>query len=148
MSETRSMKTSPTSATVLRMSVVAGLVVVITVLIAGCGSSSPAKPAYCSDVTTFENAVGKLKDSGSPSALASNISSVVSSGQAALSAVKTAFAPQATALKSSLTALETSAKGLLSSGTRATALQQIPGEIGAVKSAGDAFVTAAHPKCS
>jgi hypothetical protein len=146
------MRKSPTSAAVLRMSAVAGLVVAIAVLITGCGSSSssstPAKAAYCPDVTTFENAVGKLKDTGSPSALASNISSVISTGQAALSAVKTAFAPEATALKSSLTALETSAKELVSSGTRAAALQKIPGEITAVKSAGDAFVSAAHPKCS
>ena len=146
------MRKSSTSAAVLRMSAVAGLVVVIAVLATGCGSSTssstPAKPAYCSDVTTFENAVGKLKDTGSPSVLASNISSVVSTGQAALSAVKTAFAPEATALKSSLTALETSAKELVSSGTRAAALKKIPGEVTAVKSAGDAFVNAAHPKCS
>jgi hypothetical protein len=142
------MSKSPTSATVLRMSALVGLALVIAALITSCGSSSPAKPAYCSDVTTFENAVGKLTDSGSPSALASNISGVVSTGQAALSAVKTAFAPQASALKSSLTALETSAKGLLSSGGRATALQQIPGEITAVKNAANSFVNAAHPKCS
>jgi hypothetical protein len=130
------------------MSAVVGLVIVVAALIAGCGSSSPAKPAYCSDVTAFENAVGKLTDSGSPSALASNISNVVSTGQAAVSAVKTAFAPQTAAVKTSLTALETSAKGLLSSGTRATAVQQIPGQITAVKSAANSFITAAHPKCS
>ena len=105
------MTTSLTSAPVLRISAVAGLVLVLAALIAGCGSSSPAKPAYCSDVTAFKTAVGKLKDSGSPSALASNISNVVSTGQAAVSAVKTAFAPQAATLKSSLNALATSAKG-------------------------------------
>jgi ABC-type oligopeptide transport system substrate-binding subunit len=147
------MSKSPTSGAVLRISAVAGLALIIAALIAGCGggsssSSTPAKPAYCSDVTKFETAVGKLTDSGSPSAIASNISNVVSTGQAAISAVKTAFAPQATALKSSLTALETSAKELVSSGTRPAALKQIPGQVTAVKSAGDAFVNAAHPKCS
>jgi hypothetical protein len=124
------------------------LAMLVTAMITGCGSSTPAKPAYCSDVAKFQTAVGKLKDSGSPSALASNISNVVTTGQAALSAVKTAFAPQAAALKSSLTALATSGKELVSSGTRAAALQQIPAQVTAVKSAGDAFVNAAHPKCS
>jgi hypothetical protein len=120
----------------------------ITALITGCGSSTPAKPTYCSAVTKFQTAVGKLTDTGSPSALAANISTVVSTGQAALSAVKTAFAPQAAALKTSLTALATSAKELVSSGTRAAALKQIPAQVTSVKSAGDAFVNAAHPKCT
>lgn len=142
------MSRSPISTAILRISAVAGLLLVTAALITACGSSSPAKPAYCSEVTKFKDALGKLKDSGSPSALASNISSVVSTGQAAVSAVKTAFAPQATALKTSLQALATSGKELLSAGTRAAALQKLPNQITAVKTAGQAFINSAHPKCS
>lgn len=131
-----------------RLAAFAVLGLILAGLITGCGSSTPAKPAYCTDVNNFKNAVGKLTDSGSPSAIASNVTAVVSTGQAAVSAVKTAFAPQAAALKSSLTALESSAKELVSSGTRASALQKIPGEITAVKTAGKNFADAAHPKCS
>jgi hypothetical protein len=131
-----------------RLAALAALGLVMAGLIAGCGSSTPAKPAYCTDVTNFKNAVGKLKDSGSPSAIASNVTNVVSTGQAAVAAVKTAFAPQTAVVKSSLAALQSSAKELLSSGTRAAALQKIPGEVKAAKSAATNFADAAHPKCS
>jgi hypothetical protein len=136
------------SAAAARLAVVTALALVTTGLITGCGSSTPAKPAYCSEVTKFKNAVAKLTDSGSPSAITSNVANVVSTGQAAVRAVKTAFTPQTTALEGSLSALEKSAQQLLSSGTRSAALQQIPGEVNAVKAAAGKFVDATHPKCS
>ena len=131
-----------------RLTVCAVLALGITGLVTGCGSSSPPKPAYCTDVNNFKKAVSTLTDSGSASAVVTNASNVVTSGQAAISAVKTAFAPQTAALKSALTALETSAKQLASSSTRAAALQKIPGEVSAVKTAASNFAAAAHTKCS
>jgi hypothetical protein len=131
-----------------RLTICAALALGITGLVTGCGSSSPAKPAYCTDVNNFKSAANKLTDSGSPSALATNVSNVVTTGQAAISAVKTAFAPQTAALKSSLTTLATSATQLVNSSTRAAALQKIPGDVTAVKTAASNFAAAAHPKCS
>jgi hypothetical protein len=118
----------------------------VAVLLAGCGGSS--KPAYCSDVTNFEDAVTQLKNVSSPSALVSQTKKVVSSGQTAIKAVKTSFAPEADALKNSLTTLANSVKELSSSGTRASALQRIPAEKTAVVTAADNFANAAKPKCS
>ncbi len=60
----------------------------------------------------------------------------------AIAAVKTAFTAQTAALKSSLTMLYNSIKQLTSSSTRASALQQLPGEVAAVKTATTQFVAA------
>jgi hypothetical protein len=61
-------------------------------LLAACGGSS--EPAYCSDVTSFKNAVEQLKNATSPRALVTQAKEVASTGQTALPAVKTNFAPQ------------------------------------------------------
>jgi hypothetical protein len=60
----------------------------------------------------------------------------------AISAVKTGFASQTAALKSSLTTLQNSIKQLTNSSTRASALQQLPAQVTAVKTAGAQFVDA------
>jgi cation transport regulator ChaC len=86
--------------------------------------------------------VAQLKATGSPSAIVASITKVASSGQLAISAVKPAFASQAGALKSSLAALTNTATQLTSSSTRASALQQLPGEVTAVKAAAGKFVNA------
>ena len=65
-----------------------------------------------------------------------------SSGQMAISAVKTAFASQVGALKSSLAALANTAMQLISSSTRASALQRLPGEVTAVKTAAGKLINA------
>jgi hypothetical protein len=117
-----------------------------SLLLAGCGGSS--KPAYCSDVTNFKNAVEQLKQVSSPSALVTQVKKVASTGQTTLSAVKTNLAPQTSAVKNSLAALENSVKQLSSSSTRASALAAIPAESKAVVSAGESLASAAKPKCS
>lgn len=117
------------------------------VALAGCGSSS--KPAYCTDVTNFKKAVEQLKnDLTNPSALITQVQTVVSTGQTALTAVKTNFAPQTAAVKASVTALENTAKQLTSSSTRTAALIAIPAEVQAVVASGQDLANAAKAgKC-
>ena len=115
-------------------------------ILAGCGSS---KPAYCSDVSNFENAVKQLKDVSSPADLLPAAQKVQSTGQTALAAVKSSFAPETSAVKSSLSALGTSVKQLSSSSTRASAVAALPAEVSAVSSAAQNFADAAKKsKCS
>ena len=139
------------------------LALMAAALFAGCGSSSTSsssrstgaasssssttaasgsQPAYCTDVNNLKNAAAQLKDKGSLSAIISSIKNVYSTGQMAIAAVKTAFAAPTAALKSSLTTLYNSIKQLTSSSTRASALQQLPGEVTEVKTATTQFVAA------
>jgi len=99
-------------------------------------------PAYCSAVDSLKSAAAQLKDSGSVSAIIPSITKVYSTGEMAIAAVKTAFVSQTAALKSSLTSLYNSVKQLTSSSTRASALQQLPSEATAVKTAAAQFVAA------
>src|SRR5450755_318307 len=102
------------------------IVLVVAGILTGCGASS--KPAYCSAVTNFKNAVEQLKNVTSPSAVVAQAKKVATTGQAALSAVKTSFATQTSAVRSSLSALETSAGHLLGSNI-AAAVATLPGEV-------------------
>lgn len=128
-----------------RLVAIAALALVVVGVLSGCGSS---KPAYCSDVTNFKNAVGGLTSVTSPSGLATQVKKVASTGQAALSAVKTNFAPETSAVKSALAALENSTAQLASSSTRTAAIAALPGEAQAVVTAADNLANAAKPKCS
>lgn len=140
-----------------RLAAILVLAVAAAGFLAGCGSGSsttaasssssttPAAtstPAYCSDVNNFKSAVAQLKNTGSAGAIVASITKVASSGQMAISSVKTAFASQVGALKSSLAALSNTAMQLISSSTRASALQRLPGEVIAVKTAAGKFVDA------
>jgi hypothetical protein len=129
-----------------RLAGLGALALVATGIIAGCGGSS--KPAYCADVTTFKNSVQQLKHVSSPSDLVSQVKTISSTGQTAVSSVKTGFAPQTTAVKSSLSALEASVKQLSSSSTRASAIVAIPAQAQAVVTAADNFANAAKSNCS
>lgn len=121
------------------------LVVMAAVALASCGGSS--KPAYCSDVNNFKDAVKGLTSVSSPSDIVSNVQKVQSTGDAAISSVKGAFAPQTTALKTALSNLAGSVKQLASATTRAGALSAIPGQVTAVEDAATAFADAAKQKC-
>jgi hypothetical protein len=129
------------SAVLERLTVIAALATAGAGILAGCGGSS--KPAYCSDVTNFKNAVAQVKTTSSASALVSELKTVASTGQAAVSAVKTNFAPETTAVKNSLAALENSAKQLTSSSTRGAAITAIPSQVDAVRTAADNLDNAA-----
>jgi hypothetical protein len=130
-----------------RLAAIGVIAVCATVgILAGCGGTS--KPAYCSAVTDFKNAVGQLKSISSPSEIVSAAKNVESTGQKAISEVKTSFAPETSAVKSSLATLATSVTKLTSSSTRASAVSAIPGEVSAVSSAADNFANAAKSKCS
>jgi len=126
---------------VARLAVIVILALIGAGILAGCGGSS--KPAYCSDLTNFKNAVAQIKTTSSPSALVSQLKTVASTGQAAISAVKTNFAPETTAVKNSLAALQNSAKQLTSSSTRAAAVTAIPSQVDALRTAADNLENAA-----
>lgn len=129
------------SAVLARLTVIAALATAGAGILAGCGGSS--KPAYCSDVTNFKNAVAQVKTTSSASALVSELKTVASTGQAAISAVKTNLAPETTAVKNSLAALENSAEQLTSSSTRGAAITAIPSQVDAVRTAADNLDNAA-----
>jgi hypothetical protein len=117
-------------------------------VLTGCGSSSkPAKPAYCADVTAFNNSVEQLKNVTNASGLVTQVQKVASTGQTAFTAVKSGFAPETSAVKSSLTKLENSAQQLSSSSTRVSALAAMPGEVQAVTTAAENLANAAKSSC-
>jgi hypothetical protein len=131
-----------------RLMAIGVLVLIAAGVLTGCGSSSSSKPAYCSDVTNFKNAVEQLTKVTSPSGLAKQAQKVASTGQTALSAVKTGFAPETNAVKSALAALDNSAKQLSSSSTRASAIAAIPGEARALSTAAENLFNAAKSNCT
>jgi hypothetical protein len=116
----------------------------------GCGGSS--KPAYCSSVNDFKDAVSGLASSktvaNGVSSLTAAVDKVETSGKQLVSDAKSAFPTQISALDQSLQALQTTAKQLSDPAARQTALTQVPAEILAVKSSFDSLSSAAKSKCS
>jgi outer membrane murein-binding lipoprotein Lpp len=84
----------------------AAVALTTALLLAGCGSGS--KPAYCTQVTNFENSVNTLEQvEVSPSNLstiATDVQKVGTSSKELVSAVKTEFAPQINSMKGSVAA--------------------------------------------
>src|SRR5450755_919490 len=126
-------------------------------LLTGCGSSSAStssgtstsKPAYCSDVTSFKNAVEQLKHATGPSALVTDAKKVATTGQATIAAVKTtSLAPEIASVKSSLGALDNSLATLTNSGSLQSAAKKIRADATAVVTAGENLAAAAKPNCS
>ncbi len=121
-------------------------VVALTVVLAGCGSSS--KPAYCKQVSELQAAVSALPNAAtSVSSLTAAAQKVQTTALAAASAVKSEFGPQAQAVKSSAEVLGTSVKQLSSASTRASAAARIPTEATALESATTELVDATKQKC-
>ena len=81
--------------------------------LAGC-SSSPGKPAYCTDRTNLENSVKGLT-SASISTLKSQLSQIESDATALVNSAKSDFPNQTGAISSSVSALKTSVTALPSS---------------------------------
>jgi hypothetical protein len=132
---------------------VAALALLTTaVLLAGCGSSS--KPAYCTQVTNFENSVNTLEQAEvSPSNLSTivtDVQKVGTSSKELVSAVKTEFAPQVNSIKSSVAALEATLKELASapsSSTLSHAVTAIPPQVEALKRSAGEIQDVTKSKC-
>jgi len=114
-----------------------------------CGGSD--KPAYCSDVSDFKDAVSELTDvqvtQNGVSELTAAVNKVETSGQTLVSSAKSEFAPQTSALEGSLTALSATSKQLANPQTAKAALAAVPAEVKAVKTSFDALSNAVKTKC-
>jgi hypothetical protein len=117
--------------------------------LSACGGSD--KPAYCSDVSDFKDAVSELTNvqvtKDGVSELTTAVDKVETSGQTLVSSAKSEFAPQTSALKDSLTALSATSKQLANPQTAKAALAAVPTEVKAVKTSFDALSNAAKSKC-
>jgi hypothetical protein len=121
------------------------------VLLGGCGTS---KPAYCTQVSNFEDSVKALEKEEISLSNASGVTTAVknigTSVQELGSAVKSEFAPQTSAIRSSFGALEKSVNELLSaSGTSALghAITAIPKELESLKHATTQIQEVTKSKC-
>lgn len=121
-------------------------------LLAGCGSSS--KPAYCTQVTNFENSVKTLEQvEVSPSNLntiATDVQKVGTSAKELESAIKSEFAPQISSVKSSVAALGASMKELgsaPSSSAIAHAASVVPAQVEALKRSASEIQEVTKSKC-
>jgi hypothetical protein len=121
-------------------------------LLAGCGSGS--KPAYCTQVTNFENSVNTVEQAEvSPSNLstiATDVQKVGTSSKELVSAVKTEFAPQINSMKGSVAAMEATLKELAStpsSSTLSHAVTAIPAQVEALKRSAGEIQDVTKSKC-
>ncbi len=121
-------------------------------LFAGCGSAS--KPAYCTQVTNFENSVNTLEQAEvSPSNLstiATDVQKVGTNSKELVSAVKTEFAPQINSMKGSVAAMEATLKELAStpsSSTLSHAVTAIPAQVEALKRSAGEIQDVTKSKC-
>ncbi len=121
-------------------------------LLAGCGSGS--KPAYCTQVSNFEDSVNTLKEvEVSPSNLSTittDVQKVGTSSKELVSALKTEFAPQVNSMKGSVTTLEATLRELASapsSSTLTRAVTTIPSQIEALKRSAGEIQDVTKSKC-
>ena len=120
------------------------------VVLSACGGGSD-KPAYCSSVTDFKEALSGLTNvkiaQNGVSSLTAAVDKVESSGKTLVSDAKDEFATETTALSGSLTALGATAKQLTDPQTAKAGLVAIPEEIQAVKASFDGLANAVKTKC-
>jgi hypothetical protein len=133
----------------LRRLLPAGAVALACALVAGCGGSD--KPAYCSDVDNFKDAVSGLTSvqvgQNGVSSLTAAVDKVESAGKTLVSSAKSEFSSQTSALSASLTALGATAKQLSDPSSRQAALAAVPAEVLAVKTSFQTLSTAVKDKC-
>jgi hypothetical protein len=114
-----------------------------------CGGDD--KPAYCSDVDNFKDAISGLTSpnvaENGVSGVTTAVNKVQTSGKALVESAKSTFPTQTSALNTSLTALGATVKQLGNSSTREAAVRAIPAQAIAVNSAYQSLATAAKDKC-
>lgn len=126
------------------------LVAVGALALPGCGGGS-SKPAYCSSLNDFKDAVSglgniKIAQNG-VSSLTAAVGKVESSGTKLVADAKDAFPTEIAAVSQSLQALKASAGQLSDPAARSTAITQVPAEILAVKTSLTSLSSAAKSKC-
>jgi hypothetical protein len=131
---------------------IATVALAIVALLAGCGSGS--KPAYCTQVTNFENSVNTVEQAEvSPSNLstiATDVQKVGTSSKELVSAVKTEFAPQINSMKGSVAAMEATLRELASAPSSSTlthAVTAIPPQVEALKRSASEIQEVTKSKC-
>jgi len=117
--------------------------------VAAC-SSSPSKPAYCTDADQLKTSVDALGNvdvaSNGLSSLTTAVKNVQTSATTFANEAKSTFAPQTTALKQALTSLNTAittAKGQ----SVAAAVSTLAAPLAQVKTSATQLVNAAKDKC-
>jgi hypothetical protein len=114
-----------------------------------CGGGD--KPAYCSDVDNFKDAVAGLKDvqitENGVSSLTAAVNKIKTSGQALVASAKDTFPGETSALNASLTALGATVQQLGDPSSQKAALRAIPAEAVAVNTAYKSLADAAKDKC-
>jgi hypothetical protein len=120
------------------------------VLLAACGGGGD-KPAYCSDVSDFKDAVSELTNvqvaQNGLSSLTAAVEKVKTSGKELVASAKSEFSAETTALNGSITALGATASQLTDPQTAKAALVAVPSQIQAVKASFDALSSAVESKC-
>jgi hypothetical protein len=130
----------------------AAIALATVALLAGCGSGS--KPAYCTQVTNFENSVKTLEQTevspSNVSTIATDVQKVGTSSKELVSAVKTEFAPQINSMKGSVAAMEATLKELVSTPSSSTlthAVTAIPAQVEALKRSAGEIQEVTKSKC-
>lgn len=129
---------------------IGGCVVLLALVLVGCGSS---KPAFCSHVSELESSLkslGGLTAQSGVSGLEAALAKVNSSAKAVVSSAKSEFPTQTAAIEKSVNALDTTVKELSSStstGARNAAIAKLPGEVSAVDKAFSEFSSATKSAC-
>jgi hypothetical protein len=119
-------------------------------LLAACGSSSSAKPGYCSDRSNLQQSVSDLKGvplgSGAVSAIQTQLGKVDSDAKALVASAKSEFPQQTGAISSSVSALDASVKDLRSAPSPQAVLS-VGSDGAGVATAVKSFADATASKC-
>jgi hypothetical protein len=116
-------------------------------LLASCGGS---KPAYCTDRTNLQNAIGgltSLSPSSSVSALRTQAEKVQSAATALVNSARSDFPSETNAIKTSIDKAASAIRALPSNPSPAQLATIIPDAAGVVNSV-DSFMSASNSKCS
>jgi hypothetical protein len=116
--------------------------------LAGCGGdSSPSKPAYCSDVSALKQSVkGFSVTSGGISGVESQLNTIRTQADSAVSSAKGDFPKETNAVNSSVSSLTTAVKQLSTSASAADLVALVP-MAASVKDAVTGFTSAVDAKC-
>lgn len=120
----------------------------VSLLVTGCGNSTPA---YCTDADKLKSSLqqmGKVDISKNGlSSLQTAVTSVESNANALVQEARSAFAPQTKALQDSLSGLKSAVESVASQPSVA-ALQSVKSSLTKVQSSASALESAVSSKCS
>ena len=138
----------------LRWISLASTALYVSLLVTGCGNSTPATPAtpaYCTDASKLKSSLqqlGKVDISKNGlSSLQTAVTSVETNANALFQEAKSAFAPQTKALQDSLSGLKSAVESVASQPSVA-GLQSVKSSLTKVQSSAGALESAVSGKCS